>query len=34
VQEAKAQHLLKQFENAAFKDSEAIDDFAVRIGSA
>ena len=33
VQEAKAQHLLKQFENAAFKDGEAIDDFAVRIGS-
>ena len=33
VQEAKAQHLLKQFENTAFKDGEAIDDFAVRIGS-
>ncbi|XP_066351721.1 uncharacterized protein [Miscanthus floridulus] len=33
VQEAKAQHLLKQFENAAFKDGEAIDDFAVRIVS-
>ena len=33
VQEAKAQHLLKQFENAAFKDGEAIDDFAVRISS-
>jgi hypothetical protein len=33
VQEAKAQHLLKQFENAAFKDGEAIDDFAVRLGS-
>jgi hypothetical protein len=33
VQEAKAQHLLKQFENAAFKDGEAINDFAVRIGS-
>ncbi|XP_066319992.1 uncharacterized protein [Miscanthus floridulus] len=33
VQEAKAQHLLKQFKNAVFKDSEAIDDFTVRIGS-
>jgi hypothetical protein len=33
VQEAKAQHLLKQFENTAFKDGEAIDDFAMRIGS-
>ncbi|XP_062223882.1 uncharacterized protein LOC133922530 [Phragmites australis] len=33
VQEAKAQYLLKQFELAAFKDGEAIDDFAVRIDS-
>ena len=33
VQEAKAQHLLKQFENAAFKDGEAIDDFAMRLDS-
>jgi hypothetical protein len=33
VQEAKAQHLLKQFENASFKDGEAIDDFAVRLNS-
>ena len=33
VQEAKAQHLLKQFENMAFKDGESMEDFAVRIGS-
>jgi hypothetical protein len=33
VQEAKAQYLLKQFELAAFKDGEAIDDFAMRIDS-
>jgi hypothetical protein len=33
VQEAKAQHLLKQFENVSFKDGEAINDFAVRLNS-
>jgi hypothetical protein len=33
VQEAKAQYLLKQFELTAFKDGEAIDDFAMRIDS-
>ena len=33
VQEAKAQHLIQQFENITFKDGESIEDFAVRIGS-
>ena len=33
VQEAKAQHLIQQFENMTFKDGESIEDFAVRIGS-
>jgi hypothetical protein len=32
VQEAKVQHL-KQFENASFKDGEAIDDFTMRLNS-
>jgi hypothetical protein len=32
VKEANAQRLLKEFENIKFKDSETVDEFALRIG--
>ena len=33
VKEANAQHLLKDFENIAFKEGETVDDFAMRINA-
>jgi transposase InsO family protein len=33
VKEANAQRLLKEFENIAFRDSETVDEFALRIGA-
>ena len=33
IKEANAQRLLKEFENIKFKDSEMVDEFALRIGA-